>query len=593
MNLDQSDNVPPRNQPEMPTYFRLDRVGRDEFLSQLGHFGEEHRTMFSRLCDIWEPDIPYIKFLAKAGHEYLNVEATLHTLMTHLEKGNCGLITEVCRGSELEKDRIILTDRDSYRFWYWLVENKWHACRASGSSPFPTFSMMKKRAGFPSENLQPLSLAEINGEFIRKNEDKVALYALPDLDGKSLIVTPAALPVMMDAARLKIRDILSDSPLQPILAKMLGTVVSSLKTSLSRNENEFWSRLSDIIVIHREDLLAKKANLSPDLIISAKILKTYTRNELNDAERLKEQESEKREAIQTILGQLAKKNDFLTTPAEFDAQFEPYSAWPELKELFIEHYMRYSGRTGLPAVVNVGEDYLYRDHVYPLFIARHKEASVELRGFYLDMIERILRTNNKDRITAFAGLGAFREDVRMRLSEEFPVLSDLLSKPRLVSEGMIHYATKVMKVSDMTKVKSVLEKYFIGGSIRFKEPDQLFNLPPRVLFAEAFRRLSWLRRMILKMFGRFESYVQTLGLADEEAVKKTPNKNRDSSTGSLSYEEVPKPYQAREIGSVSILDDAVRRRKLAGKAKSRYSLRQQEQAWNEFRSAYEKKKGSN
>jgi hypothetical protein len=129
MNTDRAGKLPPRNQPEMPSYFRKDRTGRDEFLSQLGHFGEEHRALFSRLCDMWEPDLPYSKFFSKAGHEYLNAEATLHTLMIHLEKGNCGLIANTVRDGKLEKDRIILTDRDSPRFWYWLVENSWQECR--------------------------------------------------------------------------------------------------------------------------------------------------------------------------------------------------------------------------------------------------------------------------------------------------------------------------------------------------------------------------------------------------------------------------------------------------------------------------------
>ena len=593
MSAEKTSSLPPRNQPEMPTYFRMDRVGRDEFLSQLGHFGEEHRAMFSRLCDLWEPDISYDKFFAKAGHEYLNAGANLHTLMTHLEKGNCGLIAEAFREGVLEKDRIILTDRDSLRFWYWTVENEWQACRASDRRSFPTTAAMKKRPGFPADALQPLSLAEISGSFIQQHADEVVLYALPDLDGKTLIVTPATLPMMIEVARLKIRAILADSPLQPVLAKMLGTMVTKLKTSLTHNDDEFWSRLSDAIVIHREDLLVKKANLSPELIISAKIMKIYARNELDEAERLREQDAEKREAMQGILAHLAKKDDFLTTPDEFDAQFDPYSAWPDLKAMFMAQYMRSTGRTGLPAVVNIGEDYLFRDHVFPLFKARHGIAAMELREFYLDMIERMLRTNNKDKITAFAGTEAFREDIRMRLTEEFPVLSDLLSKPRIVSEGIIHYATKVLKIADMSRVKSVLERYFISGSIRFKEPDQLFELSPGIMFSESFHRLPWLRRFLLRVFGRYESYVQSLGAEKAPTARKpSAGEDFDGSDGFEPVRGVPKPYRSRDPRYQSVTEEAVRRRKQSEASRLRYSARQQEQAWDEFRSAYEKKKGS-
>jgi hypothetical protein len=255
--------------------------------------------------------------------------------------------------------------------------------------------------------------------------------------------------------------------------------------------------------------------------------------------------------------------------------------------------MRSPGRTGLPAVVNVGEDYVFRDHVFPLFKARHSAASTELREFYLEMIERMLRTNNKDNITAFAGMNAFREDIRMRLFEEFPVLSDLLSKPRIVSEGIIHYATKVLKISDMVRVKTVLERYFISGSIRFKEPDRLFDLKPRLLFADAFRRLSWFRRMILRMFGRYESYLQSFGAIKTEGSGKKSAGSGGAETESFEAPgEAPMPYRPHEPEYGRATDEAVRRRKLAGKSKLRYSARQQEQAWDEFRTAYEKKKGS-
>ena len=588
MSADRAGKLPPRNQPEMPAYFRKDRVGRDEFLSQLGHFREEHRALFSRLCDMWEPDMPYSKFFTKAGHEYLDANAVLHTLMTHLERGNCGLISNTVRDGQLEKDRIILTDRDSPRFWYWLVENRWQACRISDRNEFPTVASVKKRGEFPDDVLQPLSLAEISGTFIQNHIDDLVMYALPDLDGKTLIVTPAVLSVMVEVSRFKISANLADSPMQPVLARLLGTVVSSLRKSLAKNDNLFWNKLADAIIINREDLLAKRGNITPEIFIAAKILKIFTRNELDEAEQRREQEAEKRDMIQEILAQLSRKENFLMTPDEFDEQFEPYKEnWPDLREMFITYYMKPTGRTGLPAVINVGEDYLYRDHLYPLFKSRHKIASMELREFYLNMIERIFRTNNKDKFTAFTGMESFREDIRERLTAEFQVLSDLLAKPRIVSEGTIHYATKVLKITDMERVKTILERYFESGSIRFKNPDKLFDLPPQPMFEEAFRRLSWLRRVLLRLFGRYDSYLHTM---DPPTSYDLHSKINSPGTGPGSISVPVRPYRAGMPGGEGIMDSAVRKRKQSGNKKKNYSIKQQEQAWDDFRSAYDKKK---
>ncbi len=573
----------------MPAYFRKDRVGRDEFMSQLGHFGEEHRALFSRLCDMWEPDMPYSKFFTKAGHEYLNAEKTLHTLMVHLEKGNCGLISKTMRDGQLEKDRIILTDRDSPRFFYWLVENQWQACRVSDRKTFPTLSDFKKREGFPRDVLQPLSLAEISGTFIQSHIDEVMMYALPDLDGKTLIVTPAVIPLMVEVSRFKIRANLANSPVQPILARMLGTVVSSLRKSLLKNDDLFWNKVSDAIIVNREDLLVKRANINPEIFIAAKILKIITRNELEEAEHQREQDAEKRETIQGILAQISRKEDFLMPPDEFDEQFVPYKEnWPDLREMFITHFMKPTGRTGLPAVINVGEDYLYRDHLYPLFKLWHQTASLELNSFYLNMIERILRTNNKDKFTAFTGMERFRDDIHERLAAEFSILSDLLSKPRIVSEGIIHYASKVLNIADMDRVKSLLEKYFETGSIRFKNPDKLFDLSPKPMFEEAFHRLSWLRRIILRLFGRYDSYLQSLNppVSQDSSLQKN-----SLSLPSDAFPEAVRPYRAGRTRTEGVMASAVRKRKQSGINKKNYSPKQQEQAWDEFRSAYEKKKG--
>jgi len=238
--------------------------------------------------------------------------------------------------------------------------------------------------------------------------------------------------------------------------------------------------------------------------------------------------------------------------------------------------------------VIVGDCYLFRDHLYPLFKSSHKEAEQELKNFYLDMVYRILRTNNRDRFTAFSGIESFREDIRERLSTEFSVLAEMLSKPRLVSEGIIHYCTKVLKISDMDRVKAILNRYFEGGSIRFKNPELLFDLPPATLFKEAFLRLSWLRRLTLKLFGRYDSYIQTLNSSAGTEVLKSKG---------LSMKYVERPLEtAQPYRSTAAVID--RSTELSGRVRKQppfrrrsYSVKQQEDAWDQFRNAYEKKKG--
>ncbi len=589
MSAQKAVTIPPRDQPEIPAYFRKDRVARDEFLSQLGHFNEEQRSVFNRLCDMWEPDLLYRKFFSRAGHEFLNTDVLLHTLMNHLERGNCGLIANTVRQGELEKERIILTDRNSPRFWYWFVENLWHTARVADREDFPSVNILKKKPGFTTQLLQPLSLTEISGRFIQAHENDVIIYVLPALEGNKIVVTPASVYSLIEVSRLKIRAYLSDSPLLPILAKMMKTVVSSLVKSLRHNEDSFWNKLSNTVVNHKEDLRAKITNLPSDIFISAKILKIYTDNELEDAKKQREQEAEKRLTVKAIMKYLIKKDDFLVTKEELDAQFQPYNEqWPDLKDMFLNTYAVPQSANSLPYVVQVNDYYIYRDHVYPLFKTRHSQASLELNDYYQQLAGHILLTKNRDKFSAFTGITAFREDIRERLVAEFPILSDLLSKPRIVSESIIHYSSKIQKTTDMERIKSTLAKYFEGNSLRFKQPEKLFYLSPVELLQYAFRRLGWFRRFLLRLFGRYESYIQSF---DRASSGKNTAENQaytpfPPSSSSAAMELMP--GQERRGRHNKKHSKASRGRTVRSK---RYSAKQQEEAWNEFKSLYQKNKG--
>lgn len=592
--MSDTESVALRNQPPMPEYFRKDRIGRGEYLSQLGHFSEEHRSLFNRLCDFWEPVLPYNKFFSKAGHEFMNADTALETLMSHLEAGRTGLLVPALREGELKPATIILSERDDDRFWYWLVEKEWQENLVSDRKTFPNVAAFQEtRRGISRERLIPLSLAEISTRFIENHRDEVSLFVLPDIDELSIIVTPATLTHLISASRLKIRVGLSDSPLLPVIARLMGTVVSDVKKELHTNDDTYWNRLSDAIVVHREDLMAKKAILDPEVFVAAKILKIYTRNEIDETNRRREEETEKREKLKAVVNEIAQKDDFVVTLSELDQLLDPYlEAWPDFKELFFGNYLKPSGRTGIPPIVVLNDGYIYRDHLYPLFRDRHKTATLELRAYYTDLMERVLRTNNRDRLTVFSGRQSFREDILEKVNEEYPVLMDLLNKPRMVSEGVIHYATKVLKVPDMDRVKEILERYFDEGIIRYKSSDKLFDLYLKLLFQDAFHRLPWLRRLFMKLLGKYDGYVRAYSgstavkepgrpilISDEEGEDAVPmaprargGRRKNRGRHELTYEDRPR-----------------RKKRKGADPQSRYSRKQQEQAWDEFREAYQKK----
>ncbi|MCG8453558.1 MAG: hypothetical protein MI717_10305 [Spirochaetales bacterium] len=583
---------PLRNRPEMPSYFKKDRVGRDAFLSQIGHFNEEQRGLFNRLCDFWEPDMLYSKFITKVSGEFLNASASFDTLITYLEKAHCGLISRVMKDGQMVKDRIILTDRDDLRHWYWRVDEAWKRCGSGDGSSFPTVEDFSSLEGFPAENLEPLSPAELSSSFSLSEGNLVKIFILGGLPGSALIVTPATMEDLLGQSRNKLKDQLSDNLMQSVLSRLLGIMSSEMLRFLGQKDEEFWQRFSTAVLDHKEDLLAKRPGLTPEVFVAAKVVQAYSRNELEAAEDKKADDALKRETLQGILGQIAKKEGYLMRPSEYDEQFAPYQdKWPDLKEMFAAQCLVSTGRSALPIVANIGGDYIHRNHIFPLFKTKLREAGVEMRAFYLDMIERMLRTNNRDRITIFTSRSAFNADIRDRISEEFPVLGELFRQPRLVSEAIIHYATKVLKISDMERVKTQLETFFEPGTIRFKERDKLLHLPIRAMFQEAYSRLSWFRRFLLRAMGRYESYMNSIKSGDAEPAKQKASSKSQYQRASLGASSADSSRSGGYRPSGENAPRGKHKRKSAQPLKVRqYSEEQRDEAWMEFKNVYKKGK---
>lgn len=597
MSAQDAKPIPLRDQPEMPGYFGMDRMGRDEFLSQVGHFSEEQRTLFSLLCDMWEPDIPYAKFLTKARHDHMNAEPALNAIMSQLERGKCGLI--VCSAGEdrLEKSRVILTERDSPRFWYWSVENAWHRAQADESLPFPALGDFSHYESFPNDSLEPLSLADISESFVRGRGSEVRLYTLSDLTDSPFILTPSSVFLMVQACRRRLRSILANSALQPLLSRLLGTVVSDLRRSLLKNDHSFWSSLTDVIGAHREDLKARKPNLSEELFIAATILKAYNRNELNEAERRREEDAEKRDVMKSILVHLAGYDGFLISKQDMQAQFRPYEdRWPDFYDTFVSYFMAEGGSSTLPAVMSIGDEYIHRDRIYPLFKLHYEQAADELHDFYRNSIERMLIGGAGSRTAVFAGLEAFRGDIEDRLSADFPVLERLLALPKIVSEGIIHYAGKVLKIQDMQRIKNVLQRYFDGSTLHFKDPERLFGLSPRAMFDEAFEKLGGFRRLILKLFGRYDGLMQLFNqsLSPRGGARKPSSSSvRRSAGGEARTEPAEAPgseLRGSGDGHGPRRPSVSERPRRAKNTPAGYTVRQRNAAWSQFRDAYKRTK---
>jgi hypothetical protein len=75
-----------------PYFVTFDTKQREEFLSQTGSFTPAERDAFHKLCQNWQPRIPYERFNALLSRGDGAAPSDLVSLMTKLRKQGLGLL---------------------------------------------------------------------------------------------------------------------------------------------------------------------------------------------------------------------------------------------------------------------------------------------------------------------------------------------------------------------------------------------------------------------------------------------------------------------------------------------------------------------
>ena len=142
----------------------------------------------------------------------------------------------------------------------------------------------------------------------------------------------------------------------------------------------------------------------------------------------------------------------------------------------------------------------------------------------------------------------------------------------------------------------MLQRYFDGGTLHFKDPERLFALYPRAMFDEAFGKLSGFRRLILKLFGRYDGLMQLFNqsLSPRGGARKPSASAVRRLTGGEAHTEPaedpgsePREPADRHGPRRPPVSERPRREK---NTPASCTVRQRNAAWSEFRDAYKRTK---
>jgi hypothetical protein len=583
-----------RSQPPMPEYFNFDQIQKEEFLSQLGNFNQEQRAIFHKLCEIWEPEIDYDRFIELGKNQFSFIQSHLTQLMQKLFNARCGLLKITAKQGSITNSQVILCERDSIRFFYYYLENEYYYSLYSEDKFFITSKFLENQeVHIPGSYVESLSLNDIGEGLVADNKDNVRIFLIKSENYDPIYATPATIAHLIHLSREKVKQLLKSSQLLTFISKTMGLMESEILKNIKDRDHSFWNKLCRTLMENKEDVAEKRRHIAPDYYPALSFVYAYTRNGLEEAERIRlDKQSQKDELISICQAIELGDEKFITQQELNDYLSHGISKWPDFKDTFYDQCVKVKNKTSLPLIVNVGNGYIHRDHIYLTFRVELREAAIELKQHYLSLMDELLTSRRREGVNAFSSTDSFVHSIHENIKERFPLLSMLLDKPKILSESIIHWSKKRSNNPSADQVRVILAKFFEEDStLKFIRIDKMLELYQVELFKQAFDRLSLLRKIILRLFGRYDTMLESFnGLSQSGNRKNTRTNGVKTAYSSSRSNESYKNMSASDKPEGGVIRSKRKYRPDTKVKNKRYSNREQNNAWNDFQSALQKKK---
>lgn len=582
----------------VPQFVHVDSIRREEFLSQIGNFASEHRKIFQSLCEHWQPGINYARFVNQ-NSSIRFAEKDLLNLLSRLKSSKCGLLKHKCIEGDLKKNTIILTDIGDKFFYYHLVEDEIEISMLTSVHPMLTMStMLDQGIVIPDSFIETLTPRDFTRSFFKQCENEGRIFKIPTSGDDYFIATSGTLAPLISMCIRRIKEGMKNPTLIASVAKLQSIAILDLKKDLTSNDPNFWRKLTVTIIDAKDEILHKSRTLNKDFFSACELVRFFSENEMKAVDKKRADEKEMLDAMKVVAIDISNDHSFFVDQSELNRKLEKsVNRWPDFKDKFYNTFVKSQKKTQLPQIVYIGSKYIHRDNIHTYFITRIAEYSADLRMEYQNLMELMLRTNNKSNISIFFSNENFRNNIREKISNKDPLMIALLDRPAIVSEAVIHIAKKKMKIREISKIRIMLERYFEPGRLKFRSLEVLFTLDVLEIFQYAFLKIPLWKQLFVRVLGRYDSYRKTFTGMSSATETKTPvyqvsstPQSREPDFSSMSRDERKREYRNRQRDnrsqvkkhSTSHMDPSVKKR--------RYSQKEQNEAWSDFGDSFNRKK---
>ncbi len=609
MGKDKTDKLDP------PSYASYSEGEREAFLSQLGNFTPYQRTVFHSLCKENKGLVKYRPFAERMSLQIKNVHSEIEGLIKKLSLHRLALLTytydSTGKENQRKKDSIILTDQGEQSFYRFSVQQLLDDLTNSTTPRLPTASVVEEYGiTIPEYMVSEISRDQLRKPYIEDIFITPSILRFPVKNDEYIFFISSQLNQTIQLCIQVIQDTTQSSNILSEFARFKNTTMTNLKQNLATRTPSIWIDLTKSIIDFDSRQDRQQFAVNDSFCQAAEMVYTYLKNEIDDAKQKKEHERELETDLQQIVEKL-KKNYFEPINqeklnSELDKLKKKYGGeYQNVKDHFFEKYAKMKDATKLPPVVFIGRSYIHRNHLHKYAAFRLKELAEQLEKEYVALMMTILKTNNRDEDVTFYSRKNFNVDIENRVRDADTFIDELLDRPRVLAEAIIHVAKEEKQIKEIEQVRHILEQYFQPGTMRYKPLSDIFSLNIYSIFKKAFTLLPVLRQFWMKITGRFrtagEKYGQfrlTLPSSARDPkqggkLERTTGRSDTPKNGTETADAAGRRGRAGGKRTAPIPHDTVPSRRRKGmqnvrKQEKHFTKKQTDEAWDVFRDSLKK-----
>ena len=496
---------------EQPDYVGFEPRGRDEVLSQIGGFAAHERAIFHRLCDRWSPRIDVDRFLSSAQASAEQERSALERLMAKLRTAEIGVLTTRAGKSGREPHQIVLTRRGSLDYWVAILEEAIARLLQTGFHVLPSEQRLKEVRALPPD----YHIVDADSSHLvtpRRDGGAASVIYRIRLMGsfRILFTTGTAADLLTQAVSTLKRD-LAERGIVEELARLKDTSISELRRRMESKVPDVLLDLTKTLVKERSTVAFRKNLDETDEVFQlAYLVMMFVEARVGAAKEQQKHEHLVTEELESLEGKTRAAGTTPLTQEEFsslveEAQTRLGPAAAAFASRLSQEFMRPRPRRKLPHILYIHGVYVHASCVARLFEQSRARMSAHLSREYTELMEAFLRGRAPGIAEIFGSRDMLNEDIERRVNRQLPLFGELLARPQIVAEAIIHDAKQRRELISTEELKVLLAEFFNIESSELKPLCELFGLSIVAIYDEAFARTSVLRQILLRLSGRHES----------------------------------------------------------------------------------------